>query len=286
MNTRSYPRRRLIRHAAAAAGMTAAPLAALFAVLLAAPSSAAAQDAGDDWCSGRDVGRNQYCEVRQLRYTATAGELLIDVGPNGGIQVTGYDGTEVRVTARLLARAGSESAARDLARRVEINAAGREIRATGPRSMLGQTGWSVSVRVQVPHGTPIHARTTNGSITVDGTHAAARVQTTNGGIRLTDVTERVDARSTNGTIRAAISPAASSIEGVLLRTTNGGIHLTLPDRISARLELSTTNGSMTTDMPITVQGRMTRRQLSAVLGAGGPEIRASTTNGAIRISSH
>jgi DUF4097 and DUF4098 domain-containing protein YvlB len=69
-----------------------------------------------------------------------------------------------------------------------------------------------------------------------------------------------------------------------VRTTNGSVQLALPERISARLELSTTNGGITTDIPITVQGRVNRRQVSAVLGSGGPEINIGTTNGAIRIT--
>jgi DUF4097 and DUF4098 domain-containing protein YvlB len=74
------------------------------------------------------------------------------------------------------------------------------------------------------------------------------------------------------------------LEGVQVRSTNGSVQLTLPQQTSARLELSTTNGGITTDIPISVQGRVSRRQLSAVLGNGGPEIRISTTNGSIRIS--
>jgi hypothetical protein len=256
--------------------------ASLLLLLLLAPSPAPAQGPAQDWCSERNIGRNQHCEVRQITMRAATGDLSIDVGANGSIRVEGYDGTDVRVTAQVLARAGSAQAARELAEAVEIHARNGELRATGRRT-TGQNSWSVSVRVQVPTGTAVTARTTNGAVNVRSTHGSVAVLTTNGSIDLADVAGRIDARSTNGSIRATVSSAGHIADGVQLRTTNGAIHLALPETASARLELSTTNGSITTDLPISVQGRVNRRQLSGVIGSGGPEIRVSTTNGGIRI---
>jgi hypothetical protein len=256
--------------------------ASLLLLLLLAPAPARAQQL-QDWCSERNIGRNQHCEVRQITMRAGTGELSIDVGANGSIRVEGYEGSDIRVTAQVLARAGNAQAARELAEAVEIHARDGALRATGRRT-TGQNSWSVNVRVQVPTGTAVTARTTNGAINVRATHAGAVVRTTNGSIDLADVAGRIDARSTNGSIRATVSPAGQIPEGVQLRTTNGAIHLALPETVSARLELSTTNGSITTDLPISVQGRVNRRQLSGLIGSGGPEIRVSTTNGGIRIA--
>jgi DUF4097 and DUF4098 domain-containing protein YvlB len=257
--------------------------ASLLLLLLLTPAPALAQQALQDWCSERSIGRNQHCEVRQITMRAGTGELSIDVGANGSIRVEGYDGADVRVTAQVLTRAGSAQAARELAEAVEVHARDGAIRATGRRT-TGQNSWSVNVRVQVPTGTAVTARTTNGAVNVRATHAGAMVRTTNGSIDLADVAGRIDARSTNGSVRATISPAGPITDGVQLRTTNGAIHLALPETAAARLELSTTNGSITTDIPISVQGRVNRRQLSGVIGAGGPEIRVNTTNGGIRIT--
>jgi DUF4097 and DUF4098 domain-containing protein YvlB len=272
------------RRPARVPGITPAALLLLGAALLlfgAAPASAQAQV--EEWCSARDVGRSQHCEIRQHRFAMTAGELSIDVGANGSIQVEGYNGSEVRVTARVTARGRTADAARDLAQRVQVRAGAGEVRATGPRTS-GTESWTVSVRVQVPHGVALESRTTNGSISIAGTRAAVQARTTNGAITVADAVGRLDVRSTNGTIRAAVAAGAAPLESVQLRTTNGAVQLTVPEGTSARLELSTTNGGITTDIPVAVQGRINRRQVSAVLGSGGPEIRIATTNGAIRIS--
>jgi hypothetical protein len=257
-------------------------LPALFALLLVLPVPGRAQTAAEEWCREADSRRGQHCEVRVITMRPVAGELVVDVGANGSIEVNGYDGSDIRVTARVIARSRDDRRARELAESVAIDTRSGEIRASGPRTR-GSDGWSVSVRVQVPVGTALNARTTNGSVSIAATHAPVQVRTTNGSITLVDVTGRVEARTTNGTVRAAVA-SADTHDGMQLRTTNGGIHLVLPDHTSAQLHLSTTNGRIETELPITVQGRVSNRQLTATLGSGGAEIRAVTTNGRIRIT--
>jgi DUF4097 and DUF4098 domain-containing protein YvlB len=71
-------------------------------------------------------------------------------------------------------------------------------------------------------------------------------------------------------------------EGMDVRTTNGGVKLTVPESYSAHLETGTVNGGMKIDIPITVQGEI-KRELSVNLGGGGATIRAFTTNGGVTI---
>jgi hypothetical protein len=255
-------------------------LAAVLLHAAALPVSAQDQHA---WCRDARLQRNQVCEVRQLRFTPTSDNLVIDTGPNGNIEVEAYDGREVRVTARVLARAGSESASRDMARNVVVRTAGGAVRTEGPRR-TGNHGWSVSVRVQVPAGTGIEATTTNGNISVTGAQAAVAARTTNGNITLSGVARRVDARSTNGRIRVSMGSDMRGFEGIEARTTNGAVHVELPAQLAADLDVSTTNGSITTELPVAVQGRVERRRLTGSIGAGGPPIRVRTTNGSVRIT--
>jgi DUF4097 and DUF4098 domain-containing protein YvlB len=252
-------------------------------LLLAQPGPAAAQANVEEWCNARDAGRSQHCEIRQFRFTPTGSDLTIDTGANGSIEIEAWDGTEVRVTARITARARNAGAARDLAQRVELRAAGSEVRATGPRTS-GTNSWTASVRVQVPQGMAVSSRTTNGAITVAGTRAPVQARTTNGRITVTDAADALDIRSTNGAITVSLVQTGRPLEAVQLRTTNGAVRLSLPAATSAQLELTTTNGGITTDIPVTVQGQVSRRRLSATMGNGGPEIRIATTNGAIRVT--
>lgn len=236
-----------------------------------------------NWCSeSRNRNGHVHCEVRELNLDIRDGRLSVDVGANGGIRVEGWAGSDVRVSARVEARARNEEAAREMAQEVEILARPGSLSAEGPRTR-GRESWSVSVRVQVPMGTELDLRTTNGGIAVSDTDAGVSAQTTNGGVRLRGVAGPIQARTTNGGIRAELSRQTPLRHDIQLRTTNGRIEVALPEGLSARIDASTTNGGITTDFPITVQGRFGRR-LTGVVGEGGPEIRAATTNGGIRLT--
>ena len=67
-----------------------------------------------------------------------------------------------------------------------------------------------------------------------------------------------------------------------MQTVNGGVSMTMPGNYSARLETSTSNGNLNVDFPLTVTGRVDRN-LAVNLGAGGPRVRATTTNGGVTI---
>jgi hypothetical protein len=247
---------------------------------------AAAQDWSRDWCGEDDRGGGQHCEVREYAAQAPDGRLTVSARPNGGIQVEGWNGSEIRVRARILTRAEDSSAAARLAEEVHVRLAPGRIETDGPRSQRGRFGderaWSVSYRILVPRGTDLDLEALNGAIRVAGVEGGVSARTTNGAIRLSDVDGDVRVRTTNGSIRAEFSDGFRLAHAGELRTTNGSVELSLPRDFSARLEASTTNGGITTDFPVTVQGRIGRR-MSVVLGEGGPELRVATTNGGIRL---
>ena len=58
--------------------------------------------------------------------------------------------------------------------------------------------------------------------------------------------------------------------------------MNVPDNYNAHLETGTTNGRVSIDFPVTVQGSF-HKQLNTTLGAGGARIRAITTNGGVTI---
>ena len=166
--------------------------------------------------------------------------------------------------------------------RVEVNTGGREISSSGPRTEWDEEHWVVSFKVSVPRNSDLALDTKNGGISIDGVSGRIRFETTNGGVAIDELAGDVRGRTTNGGISVRLSGDTWQGAGLDVETTNGGVTMRIPDGYSARLETGTVNGGLSIDFPITVQGRIDRR-ITTDLGAGGPTIRAKTTNGGVTI---
>jgi len=88
--------------------------------------------------------------------------------------------------------------------------------------------------------------------------------------------------TTNGGLVVELNGDRWDGEALDVKTTNGGITMSVPENYSAHLETGTVNGNVSVDFPVTVQGRITR-ELSVNLGSGGATVRALTTNGGVKL---
>jgi len=228
--------------------------------------------------SGDD--RAHYCDVRDQTIPARA-RLRIDGRDNGGIEVIGWDRNEILVRSKIDARAESESEAKELANGIRVDI-GDEIRADGP-STRWRSQWAVSYEIYAPRRTNLDLSANNGGIVISDIEGRIEFETSNGGVSLSGVGGDVRGSTTNGGVEVELTGDRWRGDGGLdVRTTNGGIELTIPARYSARLETGTVNGGMDIGFPITVTGRINRR-LTTQLGDGGALIRVTTTNGGVSL---
>lgn len=245
---------------------------------------APSQAAGDqDWCkdSGSYNDRDEtFCEVRELKESAQR-VLDAEVG-NGSVTITGSSRSDVLVQARVMARAESTAEARDLAKQVTVRLENGRLRATGPTTGRRQSWW-VSYRAQVPANYDLTLDASNGSVTVTGVRGNIDAETANGSIRLNDLGGRVRARTSNGSTHVQVSGARWDGEGLTVVTSNGSARLDLPENFSAELAVSTNNGGINVDFPVTVQGRL-GRSVETTLGSGGPRLEVRTSNGSVRVT--
>jgi hypothetical protein len=251
-----------------------------------APGAIPAQEDSQEWleeCRDRygDDDRDTYCEVKEQRLPASSGTLDVDGRQNGGISVRGWDQREILVRARIRTWARSEERARELASEIQIQSADGRVRAAGPTTER-RTSWSVSYEIFVPRSYNLSLDTYNGGIRVRDVRGRMDLSAHNGGLHLENVGGDVRGSTTNGGLHVELDGDKWQGEGLDLRTTNGGVNMSIPSNYSATLETGTVNGGMSIDFPITVQGRITRR-LTTQLGNGGPTIRAVTTNGGVKI---
>ena len=68
-----------------------------------------------------------------------------------------------------------------------------------------------------------------------------------------------------------------------MTTHNGGIDLKTPPDFSAAVDVSTHNGSIDSNLAITVKGKLSRRKIQGTIGKGEGKLHLETHNGSIDI---
>lgn len=227
-----------------------------------------------------------------------SGGIVILRNTNGTVNVNSWGKEQIRIFAEKTVRARNQSQAERIMKEVEIiieRSPDRiEIESDYPRSHRGSGSFwdlffgdskgqiSIVYELTVPRQVQLDLKTTNGSIAVETVSGEVRVRTTNGSVKLLDTPGTVYARTTNGRIQAEITKFTED-DDIDLKTTNGAIKLYLPESTRADIRATTTNGSISTDFPLEVSGRFTRKRLRGSINGGGGKIDLDTTNGSIRI---
>jgi len=238
---------------------------------------------GFSGCDGdRGSRRASFCETRDATIPGV-NPMDVDAGRNGGIRIRGWDRAEALVHAVIRAQADTDAQARAIVNGVRVEVTGGNIKATGP-SANGDENWSVNFELNVPRNAMLTLNTQNGGISIDDFRGSAQFHARNGGLSLTNVGGDLRGDTTNGGVTVDLSGDHWDGQGLDIETKNGGLRLNMPQGYSAQLETGTTNGGLNIDFPITVQGNYRRGgHITTTLGAGGPKIRAITTNGGVTI---
>ena len=135
--------------------------------------------------------------------------------------------------------------------------------------------------VKVPRGIRYVAKSVNGDVSATDLQSDVEASTVNGEVQVS-TSGRAEATTVNGSIDARMGRADWQ-DGATFTTVNGSITLLLPSEVNADLHASTVNGGITSDFPVTVQGRFGPRSMKGTLGRGGPDLELSTVNGSITL---
>jgi hypothetical protein len=224
----------------------------------------------------------------------TRGDVIEIKGINGAIHARPSSGNEVRVSAVKSARRSDPD---DVEVEVVEHNGGITICAvypsrrrgepnecqpgSGGRMNVNDNDVKVEFEVEVPTGVILVARTVNGSVTAEGLTSDVRAHTVNGEIELS-TDGLAEAHTVNGSITAVMGRAGLS-EDAEFETVNGSIVIEVGGDLNADVRATTVNGGISTDYPLTVQGRFGPKRLSGTIGRGGRNLSLSTVNGSIEI---
>jgi DUF4097 and DUF4098 domain-containing protein YvlB len=232
----------------------------------------------DNWHSEKQAS---HCEIKEQTLPAAGSTVTVDARQNGGVSVKGWDKNEILLRARIQTSASTQAEADELARQISIETGGMKIFANGPDSR-NESHWSVSYEIFVPRRSNLSLESHNGGISIADVSGNLEFTAVNGGVALRRVGGNVHGGTTNGGLMVELNGDRWDGEQLDVKTTNGGITMSVPENYSAHLETSTVNGNLSIDFPVTVQGRISR-ELAVNLGSGGPTIRAITTNGGVKV---
>jgi len=190
------------------------------------------------------------------------------------------------VRAQVNTQALTDGEAKDLARQINVQAAGGQVRSYGPEH-IKERSWSVSYEVFVPSHSSTNLDTVNGGVSISDVVGNLEFKTVNGGLSLHRVGGYVHGRTTNGGVTIELAGDRWEGHGLDVTTTNGGVNLRVPRNYSAQLEAQTNNGRIRADVPQVLAQSEPGRQsnhISTALGAGGALLKITTTNGGVSLS--
>ena len=140
----------------------------------------------------------------------------------------------------------------------------------------------VYFKVKLPKGVRVNAETVNGSVDITGARARVSAGSVNGDVTVASSSAAVSASSVNGSVRVDMAKLEGT-DAMSFSSVNGSVHLTLPASFDADLQMSTVNGRVRSDFPITLEGRIDPRRMRGTIGKGGRSVKLTTVNGNIEL---
>jgi hypothetical protein len=144
---------------------------------------------------------------------------------------------------------------------------------------------SIDIDVKLPKGMVIEANSVSGNVSVVGAEGSVRAGSVSGDVRMEQLRATgVRASSVSGNVTVSIESLTG--DGALRFTSvSGNVTAELPKGIDADVTMRTVSGSMDSDFPLTLNGRVRRNSLEARIGRGGRDLDVTTVSGNVRLRS-
>ena len=229
--------------------------------------------------------RAKYERTDKLNAPLALGSTLAVETDVGSINVTGLDVTDCNVIATITVKAPTEEEAKELADQIKIkldqDGNTLTVRTEKPRTKKRRS-ISISFDITVPEQTVLELGSDVGKIRVSNITEKIKAKTNVGQITCKEISGDIDLKVDVGGVKVVYSKAAPAACSAVISTDVGSIELTTPPNFSATVYAETDVGSIRTDLPLTVRGKISKN-LHGTIGAGEGELRLKTDVGSIRI---
>jgi len=129
----------------------------------------------------------------------------------------------------------------------------------------------------------VHVQSGDGSVKLTGFDGEAEISNSDGDVDIDGVIKSFNGKVSDGSMHVKVAPGSVMQNSWTLRASDGSITVDLPENFSADLDLSTSDGHLQTDHPISVTGSLSGHHLNGKLGDGGYTLQIKTSDGNIAI---
>ncbi len=215
---------------------------------------------------------------------ADAVELSIETGV-GAITVTGADVVDCNVTAEITVKAETEEEAQKLAEQVKIEAKASgdklRIKVSKPAG-LKKRPLEVKFKIVAPRQLKLDCSINVGGVSVSDMNESIKVSGNVGSISCKQVNGDIAVTSNVSSVDVAYAQTAPAACNIDITTNVGSIDLVAPPQWSAQVNAATNVGSVKTDRPIAVLGKV-GKSIKGTVGSGEGKVRLKTNVGSIHI---
>lgn len=129
----------------------------------------------------------------------------------------------------------------------------------------------------------IESQTGDGDLRIQGVRGEVSAKTGDGSITLDGVLEALEARSGDGRIRIKALSGSRVTREWSIQSGDGDIRISLPESLAANLDVSTSDGQIRVEYPVTVEKSRSEHKLAGKLNGGGNSLRIQSGDGDITI---
>jgi DUF4097 and DUF4098 domain-containing protein YvlB len=200
---------------------------------------------------------------------------------SGDVEITGYNGSAVVVTAY------KEGRDRDVVEIEDRSSASRvDVRARYPEHCR-RCDVSVRFTVQVPQSMGFDfdgISSVSGSVRIRNVTGSLRASSVSGTLRIEDVTGTVSASSVSGNVEVDINRLEGA-DDMKFSSVSGNVNVRMPAGLDAQVSMSTLSGSLDTDFPVEVKEKRygPGRSASGRVGEGTRQVKMSSVSGNISL---
>jgi hypothetical protein len=129
----------------------------------------------------------------------------------------------------------------------------------------------------------VRLHTGDGSIEAGDLEGKCDASSGDGRIRLSGRFDALTARSGDGSVSVEALRGSKLDSGWSIVSGDGGIDVALPADLLANIEASSGDGRITSDIPLTIEGVMSKSRVRGKMNGGGPTLTIRTGDGSIHL---